>query len=193
LADLVHTQYNTLADESHANPASILSAKPGASDYGLVTRSLGRTDAARTFKCYYTAAAINSNTTEALISLTPTSDFVTGTAGTAFTVPAGKTFRPQYLGLSGRIATATSPPAWGAVRMRAVASGSVSATSPVVAGLFAPLRAITAVGIGVAQGRRFDKGEADVLAGGQWGISFVTASGTAARTVWEVYLIGYEF
>lgn len=193
MADLVHSQYVILGDEAHANPAEVLNAIPPASDYGLLTRDVRDEDLSRTFKCYYTPSEINSNTTEALISLTQNSNFVTGAAATAFTVPAGVTFRPQLLVLGGRVATATSPPNWAVARLRAVPSGSVAVGSPLVGAVGVRLRSIAAVGFGAVDAFRFLEGTADIPAGGQFGISFDTAAGTAARTVWSVCLVGYEF
>lgn len=192
MADLVNSQYVLLGDESQANPGGILNANPPNTAYGLLTRDVRDEDLSRTFKCYYTPSEISSNATEALISLTPTSGFVTGSAATAFTVAAGVTFRPQLLILGGRIATATSPPNYAVARLRAVPSGSVSATSPLIGAVGVRLRNVTAPGIGAVDAFRFLEGTADIPAGGQFGISFDTASGVAARTVWSVCLVGYE-
>lgn len=193
MADVVHAQYTHLADETTSNLPGVLNTIPADTAYGVMSRPVGEMDLPRQFQCYYTPTDINSNSTEALVSLTPTDSFVTGTAATAFTVPAGMVFRPQMLIFGGRVASTTSPPNWGVARLRAVPSGSVSVTSPLIGSVHIRFRSVASTNMGHVDAFRFSRGMADLPAGAQFGISFDTATGTASRALWSICLVGYEF
>lgn len=196
MADLVHGRYEGLVGEGLSGDPwhpRIQNTVPTDLQTALLVRAQREDDLPRTFKCLYTPTEINSNSTEALVTLTPTNDFATGTAANNFTVPAGKTFRPQMLIMGGRVATANAPPNWGVARLRANVSGAVAVSSPLIGSVHIRLRNTNAVAIGHVDSFRFPEGTVDLPAGASYGISFDTATGTVARTVWSICLIGYEF
>lgn len=86
-------------------------------------------DAGRVVKIFQ-VSAVAGVTTEAMVTLTPLSDFTAGSTGTSFTVTSGKRLRLQTLVATVRATTTTAVGA--VVRLRISASGAVT-TGTVVA------------------------------------------------------------
>lgn len=79
------------------------------------------------------AAAITGVTTEALFTLVTSTAFTTGTSGTSFSVPVGKTLRLQNFNCVGRTTGATA--VGSECRLRVMSSGTCTVNSPIVADL----------------------------------------------------------
>lgn len=193
-SDTTHVAYNINVDESTGNQTRMLNAHPSTSDYALISRNLdeGEPGGIVRYAHSYTAKDLNSNTTETLQTLTPVADFVAETAGTSFVVPANRVFRIQAFILACRIANATSPPLYGWARLRVDPSTTVTAASPMVAEIMCFVTKAAAIGVGDVRSSPVGNG-IDIPAGASWGITLQTATGTAARTLWDITVIGYEF
>lgn len=79
----------------------------------------------------YRGLNFTAATTEALVTLTPSSDYVDGSTGTSFTITGGKRF--VVLGLDCATRNAGAAVQGVTVRLRASASGAVTTSSPVIA------------------------------------------------------------
>jgi hypothetical protein len=132
------------------------------------------------FTASFTAAA-----TEGLVSLTPVSDGVPGSAGTSFTVTAGKRFRLQALMLTCFNVTAAIHACQ--VNLRMSASGAVTASSPLI-GTVGTTTAAATIGLANSQAQSFPDG-IELSGTMQFGISQIGIA-LAGQTV---VLVGYEY
>jgi hypothetical protein len=134
----------------------------------------------------YTATAVAGVTTEALITLTPLSDFVAGSTGTSFAVTAGKRLRLQGMSVTWRSATAAA----GSVilRFRVSNTGAVTASTAISAALGVTQATATA---GFCASSTFTFPDGFELSGTmQLGI---TQLASAAATGLDFELYGYEY
>lgn len=190
----VHVPYSVNADETTGNASEVVASHNmyGGANYGLAVRSIDESyGGGRTPRTFY-AQDVNSSTTEAFFTLTPTTNFATGTAATTHTVTSGKTFRVLSFGLSDRATNATSPPNYGYARLRVNTGGTATTASPIIATASNNHPKSAAIGIGDHTVGQFPDG-IDIPAGASLGITFFTGSGTAARTTWDCFLHGYEY
>lgn len=143
----------------------------------LLRKDSGRVS--RTFQATFTAAA-----TEALVTLTPMTDGVAGTAGTSFGVTTGKRLRLQSLSVTTRNAGTAGQGV--VVNLRVNPTGAVTATSP----MFATAGAGTSLAVAnvVGQGAVMFPDGIDLGGTMQFGITQV-GTATAGNTV---TLVGFE-
>ncbi len=134
----------------------------------------------------YEATATAGVTTEAMMTLTPLSNFTAGATGTSFTVTAGKTFRIQQFVVTVRATAATAVS--GIVRLRISASGAVTtATAPSIT-LGAPPTSAT-TNSGNSSAASIPDG-LELSGTMQFGISQLF---TATSASVDVMIIGYEY
>lgn len=123
-------------------------------------------------------------TTEALLSLTPVRDGVAGTAGTAFSPTAGKTFKATALSIAVQNGAATQNGL--RVYLRINPSGTATATSPIHAmvGISAP-NAVSGgmTGINIPL-------DIDIRPGWSFGLTQIAAIASGSM---HAHLIGYEY
>lgn len=111
---------------------------------------------------------------EAMVTLTPYSDFVAGTNGTSFAVDVGKTLRLQTIILSGFNGS-------GFFRLRVSSSGSVTTSTAVIMSVYVSSGTITSIPI--PEGL-------ELVGSSQFGIS---QGGTASGGTFTVTVVGYEY
>ena len=140
-------------------------------------------DAGRVIKVF--SASFTAATTEALVSLTPNADGVPGTAGTSFTVTAGKRFRIQALFLTCFNVTAAIHACQ--VNLRMASTGAVTVASPIIGtvGVTTPAATINEAS---SQAQSYPEG-IELSGSMQFGISQVGIA-LAGQTV---VLVGYEY
>lgn len=186
-SNILHTGYDIRVGET-GNRAAVLNAAPSSADYGLLTRNAPQARDQR----FYQVLGLTGNTTEALQTLTPTSNFVTGSTGTTFTVTAGKTLFVEHLGIHNRSDAATA--FWARANLRVNTAGTATASSPIALSATLPYRSVAAAAAGFGS---FDEvwypGGVYIPAGASFGISYVSSSGTAARLKVDIFLVGFEF
>ena len=141
-------------------------------------------DSGRVIKAY--SATFTAATTEALVTLTPISDGTAGSTATTFAVTAGKRFRVQGLFVTTRNAGAAVQGV--VVNLRMTSTGSVTATSPLVATTGCGTASATA-NISASGGEGSIPDGLELSGTMQFGISQV---GTATANN-SVTLIGYEY
>lgn len=142
-------------------------------------------DSGRVVKTYI-ATATAGVTTEAMMTLTPLSNFTAGATGTSFTVTAGKTFRVQSVAAIIRATAATAVS--GIIRLRISASGAVTtATTPALALGMPPTSAT--INSGNSNSTSFPDG-LELSGTMQFGISQLV---TATSASIDVMIIGYEY
>lgn len=182
--DTVHESYVINTDETTGNTARVLNAIPAATDYGLLVR---RIDPARTPKTFL-ASGVAGTTTDALLTLTPVTNFVNGTNATTHAVASGKTLRLMGLTISQYTTAATAN--WTRVFVRCNPSGVVANTSPVVVAGQIPGTA-AAANTGATAHLDFPDGiDIPFGSGAQIGISAISLATTSVITV---SLVGYEY
>lgn len=144
-------------------------------------------DAGRTL-CAFTASALATVTTEALVSLTPYRDLVAGSAATTHAVTSGKRLRLQTLVVTSRATSTVN--VGGLVRFRMLA-GTVLVGSPVHASLGVMSSNLATAVIGNAQSFSFNFPEGFELSGSmQFGLTQLFSATTAAI---DVHVLGYEY
>jgi hypothetical protein len=173
----------TVSNDSNVivTPPTLTKGTQGAT--GFSTQDLK--DAGRVIKTYggfhFTPA-----TTEGLVTLTPVSDGTAGSTGTTFAVTAGKRLRLQSMSVVSRASGTTAVGVQ--VSLRMTASGSVSASSPLVATIGAGL---IGTQVAVAASSNFITFPDGIELSGtmQFGISQIGIATAGA----SVTLIGYEY
>jgi len=171
----------SLSPNSPVTPPTLTKGTQGST--GFSTQDLK--DAGRVSKVFQ-GSAITGVTTEALMSLVMLSDLAAATAATNYTVTSGKRFRIQALVVTWRDNTAAAGGV--TVRVRAVSSGTATASSPVI--LSANVSTATAViGAGGTVVVPVPDG-LELLAGANFGISQIAES---ALVGFDVQLVGYEY
>lgn len=140
-------------------------------------------DAGRVLKVF--AAQFTAATTEALVSLTPTSDGVAGSAATSFAVTAGKKLRIQALLLTCFNATAAIHSCQ--VNLRISPTGAATVTSPIF-GTVATSTAAATANLSNSQAQSFPDG-IELSGPMQFAVSQVGVA-LAGQTV---VVIGYEY
>ncbi len=137
----------------------------------------------------YTAAnAAYTITTEALRSLVGMRNLAAATTATTQTVPTGKTFRILNFNVIVRQGAVTSALAV-TFNLRAVLTGTATATSPVVTNTAA---AVTNVVGASATGGGVLSPFIELPGGSSWGVSDLSSATSAGTTVWVV-VNGIEF
>lgn len=151
----------------------------------IFTATQDAKDSGRVVKTFI-ATATAGVTTEAMLTLTPLSDFVAGSTGTSFTVTAGKRFRIQSFVATIRATAATS--VGGTVRLRISSSGAVTTATATAVSIGLP--ATTNV-IGMSNGFAVNIADGLELSGTmQLGVSQVC---TATSATIDVEIIGFEY
>lgn len=183
--DTVHESYVINIDETSGTSARVLTTAPGASDAGVVVRPVLPT---RTQRTLY-SQSFASVTSEVLLNLSQVLNFATATTGTTWTVTSGKVFRVQSIYLTNRLSAATHN--WVRVNLRAVASGTVAATSPIIATVSLPTVPIgtAAANYGQSIVQAFPDG-LELPSGASFGLSHIGAAATGAN---DVVVVGYEY
>lgn len=127
----------------------------------------------RTAKTYYCINQLVSYSTEAMLTLTPTSDFVTGSNGTSFGVTSGKTLKIQAIYWNGGQVSQAN--------LRINNSGTATVGSTL------------AIPINLSGGSLiFHEGGLELSGNMQFGISMNQFNGVGTTAV-TVYVIGYEY
>jgi hypothetical protein len=127
-------------------------------------------------------------TTEALATMNITKGLVAQATATAYTVTAGKTLHIQSIVATIRDTSTTLVTS--RVRVRAVASGSVAANSPVVFALELPnIPGTAAAGAGTAESVDFPDG-LELPGGSQLGLTHIESATTSAISV---CVVGFEY
>ena len=187
----VHSDYAIVTDEATDVQSRVLNAEPGVSDYGQVVRVASHHLTNRVYK-HWQVIGLTGNTTEALQTLTPVTGFTADSTASTFIVTSGKTLCIQNLTVMNRSDAATA--FWVRANLRVNTGGTVTASSPIAHSVTLPYRSVAAA---AANFGSFDEGWIPgglwVPAGASYGISFVSASGTAARLKCDIYMYGYEF
>ncbi len=140
-------------------------------------------DAGRVVKIF--TSQFTAATTEGLVTLTPTSDFVAGAPATTFAVTSGKRFRIQGLFLTCFNITAAIHACQ--VNLRISPTGAVTGTSP-IAGTVATSTAAATINLANSQAQSFPEG-LELSGSMQFGISQIGIA-LAGQTV---VLVGYEY
>jgi hypothetical protein len=182
-SDQVYDTYSIVTDETTGNAARVLNANPSTSDYGLLVRDVPPTRTQRAFHGLDAATA----TSETLFTLTPVTNFVTGSTGTSIAVPSGKTFVIQNIFAGFRQGTATA--AYSRVIVRVNPSGAVTTTSPVIAGALIPTQLAAIGGGNMIQIPLVGGGEIPVGSGAQIGATHISL---ATGHFVTVIISGYE-
>ncbi len=146
----------------------------GTSNNPLVTSS---GSSARVAKTFYVNNQLGTGFfSEAMVTLTPTSDFTAGSTGTSFGVTSGKTLRIQNI----IVTLASGAPSVGTVKVRISSSGSVTTSSSPIA-TFTSENFLTNVS--------FPDG-LELSGSMQLGVSF--KSGNSSQG-FDCYIVGYEY
>jgi hypothetical protein len=179
-----NSNHMTLDDASSGATAN-LSVKGTQGTNALTTQDIH--DAGRNSLTFY-FDQLTGVTTEALGSMNSTKGFVAQTAGTTYTVTAGKTLRLQSLVITVRDTTTTLSTS--RVRVRVNTSGTVVASSPIAYAVeVVNLPGTAAAGVGTAEAVDFPDG-LEIPGGSQIGMSHIESS--VSCTI-SVCLLGYEY
>ena len=142
-------------------------------------------DTGRTIKVY-TATSVTGVTTEAMLTLTPLTNFTAGSTGSSFSVTSGKTFRIQSIVAT--IQSTTTTAVSGAVRLRISASGTVTTGTTATASIGTDATSAQNGG-GSTNILHFPDG-LEISGTMQFGLSQV--AGSTSSTV-SASIIGYEY
>lgn len=138
----------------------------------------------------FTATALIPTTTETLVTLTKSVDAAATSTAATYTVTTGKTLRIQGISVSGFVSTATA--ANTRITLRAVASGTPTATSPlqwtgrlgITTGTVALQNALLPLMIDFGDGLEFPA---------PFGIALTAVSSTTTVHTVDIGMYGYEY
>ena len=142
-------------------------------------------DSGRVVKIY-TAQAVAGVTTEAMMTLTPYTDFTAGGTGTSFSVTAGKRFRVEQLVATVRATAATA--VGGVVNLRISSSGAVT-TATAIMGPAGTGQTAAIIGSAITGTINFPDG-LELSGTMQFGVSQLMSATSASV---YVSLIGFEY
>jgi hypothetical protein len=137
----------------------------------------------------WSATAVATVTSEALITLTPYSDFTSASTGTSFGVTSGKRLRIQQIVVTVRATSTVN--VGGIVRLRGLPTGATLVGSPVLASIGCMSSNLATAVIGNALTGKIDFPDGFELSGSQtFGLTQLFSATTATI---DVHIIGFEY